>query len=88
MNCKQGSGAFALAAILLLAASAQPGHAQTNVKHIQTAASPLASAVWAGDTLYAAATAEISYTVARSATATVLTLGTGAVSAPRADRAW
>jgi enamine deaminase RidA (YjgF/YER057c/UK114 family) len=28
------------------------GHAQTTVKHIQSAASPLATAVWAGDTLY------------------------------------
>ena len=27
-------------------------HAQTTVKHIQSAASPLATAVWAGDTLY------------------------------------
>ncbi|HEX3471609.1 MAG TPA: hypothetical protein VHT28_10525, partial [Silvibacterium sp.] len=30
----------------------ETGHAQTTVKHIQSAASPLATAVWAGDTLY------------------------------------
>jgi enamine deaminase RidA (YjgF/YER057c/UK114 family) len=43
------------AAIMMAAVSSAllgTGHAQTTVKHIQSAASPLATAVWAGDTLY------------------------------------
>src|SRR5579862_8054262 len=49
MNWRQAIGAAVLAAAICMGASA---HAQTTVKHIQTAASPIATAVWAGDTLY------------------------------------
>ena len=42
---------FALAAVALLG-TALAAHAQVTVKHIQTEKSPIASAVWAGDTLY------------------------------------
>ena len=52
MNSRHVTGAARLAAALLGAALGQPAHAQTTVKHIQTAASPIATAVWAGDTLY------------------------------------
>ena len=51
MTWKQGIGAVAVAAAIFGAVPIA-GHAQTTVKHIQTAASPLATAVWAGDTLY------------------------------------
>jgi enamine deaminase RidA (YjgF/YER057c/UK114 family) len=51
MKWKQGIGTVAIAAAIYSAASATAG-AQTTVKHIQSAASPLATAVWAGDTLY------------------------------------
>ncbi len=40
-----------LTAALAIAATATV-HAQTTVKHIQTDKSPIAAAVWAGDTLY------------------------------------
>lgn len=49
MNWRQGISAAAVAVAICVAGSA---NAQTTVKHIQTAASPLATAVWAGDTLY------------------------------------
>ena len=39
------------------------------------------SAAWSGDAMHAAETAELSYAVARAATVTFLTLGTGAASA-------
>src|SRR5215469_6100276 len=51
MNWRQGIGAAVLAAAIF-AGAAGPACAQTTVKHIQTAASPIATAVWAGDTLY------------------------------------
>ena len=41
---------FAAAAMASMLVSA--GHAQVTVKHIQTEKSPIATAVWAGDTLY------------------------------------
>jgi enamine deaminase RidA (YjgF/YER057c/UK114 family) len=47
MHCRQWIGAVAICAAAL-----GTGYAQTTVKHIQSAASPLATAVWAGDTLY------------------------------------
>ncbi|MDE1160545.1 MAG: RidA family protein [Acidobacteriaceae bacterium] len=43
---------FALVAALAVAATTTAAHAQTAVKHIQNEKSPLAAAVWAGDTLY------------------------------------
>jgi 2-iminobutanoate/2-iminopropanoate deaminase len=43
-----------LAAALMVTGLA--AHAQVEVKHIQTEASPIASAVWAGDTLYVSGT--------------------------------
>ena len=49
MILRQAIGASAAAVAMCAAVSA---HAQTTVKHIQSAASPLATAVWAGDTLY------------------------------------
>jgi enamine deaminase RidA (YjgF/YER057c/UK114 family) len=49
MNWRQAISASAAAVAICVAGSA---HAQTTVKHIQSAASPLATAVWAGDTLY------------------------------------
>ena len=42
---------FAMAAVLA-AASAMQGQGQVQVKHLQTEKSAIASAVWAGDTLY------------------------------------
>jgi len=51
MNWRQVLGAAVLA-VVLSCAMAESAHAQTTVKHIQSAASPLATAVWAGDTLY------------------------------------
>lgn len=51
MKWKQVMGAAVMAAAIF-GATIETGHAQTTVKHIQTAASPLATAVWAGDTLY------------------------------------
>ena len=51
MKWKQGLGAIAVA-FAICGVNAPAGHAQTTVKHIQSAASPLATAVWAGDTLY------------------------------------
>jgi len=51
MNWRQVLGAAVLA-VVLSGAMAESAHAQTTVKHIQSAASPLATAVWAGDTLY------------------------------------
>ena len=42
----------AFVAVVLAGGAAGSAHAQTTVKHIQSAASPLATAVWAGDTLY------------------------------------
>jgi len=50
MNWKQVLGTAVLAAILSGVTGYAP--AQTTVKHIQTANSPIAKAVWAGDTLY------------------------------------
>jgi enamine deaminase RidA (YjgF/YER057c/UK114 family) len=52
MNWSQGTSAAALVVATIAAAAPQSAHAQTTVKHIQTAASPIATAVWAGDTLY------------------------------------
>jgi enamine deaminase RidA (YjgF/YER057c/UK114 family) len=52
MNWKLVTRAVALAVAIFGAARAESAHAQTTVKHIQTAASPIATAVWAGDTLY------------------------------------
>src|ERR1700758_2962839 len=52
MNWRQLQGAAVLAAAVFSAIGAESAHAQTTVKHIQTAASPIATAVWAGDTLY------------------------------------
>jgi len=51
MNWRQVLGA-AILAVVLSGATAESAQAQTTVKHIQSAASPLATAVWAGDTLY------------------------------------
>jgi enamine deaminase RidA (YjgF/YER057c/UK114 family) len=51
MKWKQGIGEAALA-VSVLSAALGAAQAQTTVKHIQSTASPLASAVWAGDTLY------------------------------------
>jgi enamine deaminase RidA (YjgF/YER057c/UK114 family) len=51
MKWKQGIGK-ALLAVSISGAVLGSGYAQTTVKHIQAAASPLATAVWAGDTLY------------------------------------
>jgi enamine deaminase RidA (YjgF/YER057c/UK114 family) len=42
----------AAAAAAICATALGTAYSQTTVKHIQTAASPLATAVWAGDTLY------------------------------------
>lgn len=42
----------AIAAAIALAATVSALPAQTVVKHIQTAASPIATGVWAGDTYY------------------------------------
>ena len=50
MNWRQGISAAAVAVAICGAAGA--AQAQTTVKHIQTATSPIATAVWAGDTLY------------------------------------
>jgi enamine deaminase RidA (YjgF/YER057c/UK114 family) len=47
MKWKQRFCAAAMAVSFLSTA-----HAQTTVKHVQSEASPLATAVWAGDTLY------------------------------------
>jgi len=52
MNLGKTSGALVLAAAQYGATIAGSAHAQTTVKHIQSAASPIATAVWAGDTLY------------------------------------
>lgn len=51
MKCKEAMIVAAMAAAIFCVTS-EPAHAQTTVKHIQSAASPLATAVWAGDTLY------------------------------------
>jgi len=51
MNWRHAIGAAA-AAVAIFGAPAGSAPAQTTVKHIQSAASPLATAVWAGDTLY------------------------------------
>jgi enamine deaminase RidA (YjgF/YER057c/UK114 family) len=51
MNWRQGIGAAVVAAAIC-AGAAGSARAQTTVKHIQAAASPIATAVWAGDTLY------------------------------------
>lgn len=51
MNWRHAIGAAA-AAVAICGAAAGSAYAQTTVKHIQSAASPLATAVWAGDTLY------------------------------------
>ncbi|HTY85782.1 MAG TPA: Rid family hydrolase [Silvibacterium sp.] len=50
MNWKQGTGVAAMAVLLIGASDC--ALSQTTVKHIQSTASPLATAVWAGDTLY------------------------------------
>ena len=52
MNGRHVSGAVVLAAAMYGATRAESAHAQTTVKHIQSTASPIASAVLAGDTLY------------------------------------
>jgi enamine deaminase RidA (YjgF/YER057c/UK114 family) len=52
MNWKQATGAAAMAVAIFGAMTTRSARAQTTVKHIQSAASPLATAVWAGDTLY------------------------------------
>jgi enamine deaminase RidA (YjgF/YER057c/UK114 family) len=52
MKLSQAIGAAALTAAAFVAVSAHSAQAQTTVKHIQSAASPIATAVWAGDTLY------------------------------------
>ncbi len=49
MKCKHTILAGALA---LTIATGHAAHAQVTVKHIQTDKSPIATAVWAGDTLY------------------------------------
>lgn len=41
-----------LAFVIALATAASAAHAQVTVKHLQTDKSPIASGVWAGDTLY------------------------------------
>jgi enamine deaminase RidA (YjgF/YER057c/UK114 family) len=51
MHWRKVISAAALA-VAILGAAFKPAPAQTTVKHIQSAASPLATAVWAGDTLY------------------------------------
>src|SRR5271155_2743954 len=51
MKWRQAMGTAAMAAAICGVMS-EPAYAQTPVKHIQSAASPLATAVWAGDTLY------------------------------------
>jgi enamine deaminase RidA (YjgF/YER057c/UK114 family) len=51
MNWKKSISAAAMA-VVMLGAVVETGQAQTTVKHIQSPASPLATAVWAGDTLY------------------------------------
>jgi enamine deaminase RidA (YjgF/YER057c/UK114 family) len=45
---------ISMAAVMaaVFAGTSQTAHSQTTVKHIQSAGSPLATAVWAGDTLY------------------------------------
>lgn len=45
-------GTAALAVAMFGAGATEPAHAQTTVKHVQSTASPIATAVWAGDTLY------------------------------------
>jgi enamine deaminase RidA (YjgF/YER057c/UK114 family) len=52
MNRRLVTGVAALALALFGAALVESAHAQTTVKHIQSTASPIATAVWAGDTLY------------------------------------
>ena len=52
MNWRLTSGGAVLALATLGASAMNSARAQTTVKHIQTAASPIATAVWAGDTLY------------------------------------
>lgn len=52
MKWKQVMGAAAAVAVAICGAALETAQAQTTVKHIQSAASPLATAVWAGDTLY------------------------------------
>ena len=49
MKFKHG---LSLAALVLTALTGTSAHAQVTVKHIQTEKSPIATAVWAGDTLY------------------------------------
>jgi enamine deaminase RidA (YjgF/YER057c/UK114 family) len=51
MHWRKVISAAALA-VAILGAAFESAQAQTTVKHIQSAASPLATAVWAGDTLY------------------------------------
>jgi len=51
MNWGQAIGVTAVA-VTIFGVAVESSVAQTTVKHIQSAASPLATAVWAGDTLY------------------------------------
>jgi enamine deaminase RidA (YjgF/YER057c/UK114 family) len=74
MKCNQGICAVAIAAAVCFAA-AGPAQAKTKVKHIQKEGSPLATAVWAGDTLYVSGQLASPVTPADAATGTPATYG-------------
>ncbi len=46
------AGFVVMAAVLMVGLASQKAQAQTVVKHIQSAGSPIATGVWAGDTYY------------------------------------
>ncbi len=62
------AGALAVAAVV-------SSHAQVTVKHIQTEKSPIATAVWAGDTLYVSGQLATPLTPADAAKGTPATFG-------------
>lgn len=59
----------------LAAAAVVSSHAQVTVKHIQTEKSPIATAVWAGDTLYVSGQLATPLTPADAAKGTPATFG-------------
>ena len=71
---------FSDGAALLGSVALNGGVATLSVPGLSAGAHTI-SAAWGGDAMHAAETAELSYPVARSATVTFLTLGTGAASA-------
>jgi uncharacterized protein (TIGR03437 family) len=74
-----GTAQFSDGASLLGSAPLAAGVASLSVATLAAGAHTI-SASWSGDATYAAASAELPYTVGRAPTATALTLGTGAAS--------